>query len=68
MASLNGKFAEVTTCLNSGNIVFSSTIEDKNTLTNRIVKMIKDRFCLDIPVGYILSKVWRNGVFLCKGN
>ena len=49
-------FTEVTTCLNSGNIVFSSTIEDKNTLTNRIVIMIKDRFRLDIPVFVILQK------------
>lgn len=49
-------FTEVTTYLNSGNIVFSSAIEDKNTLTNRIAIMIKDRFRLDIPVFVILQK------------
>lgn len=49
-------FTEVTTYLNSGNIVFSSTIEDKNTLTNRIAIMIKDTFRLDIPVFVILQK------------
>ncbi|MDD3140287.1 MAG: DUF1697 domain-containing protein [Lachnospiraceae bacterium] len=49
-------FTEVTTYLNSGNIVFSSAIEDKNALTNRIAIMIKDRFCLDIAVFVILQK------------
>lgn len=49
-------FAEVTTYLNSGNVVFSSAIEDKNTLTNKIAFMIKDRFRLDIPVFVILRE------------
>ena len=49
-------FTEVTTYLNSGNVVFSSAIEDKNTLTNRIALMIKDRFHLDIPVCVILRE------------
>ena len=49
-------FTEVTTYLNSGNVVFSNAIEDKNTLTNKIAFMIKDRFRLDIPVFVILRE------------
>lgn len=49
-------FAEVTSYLNSGNVVFSSDIEDKNTLTNKIEMMIKDKFCLDIPIFVILRE------------
>lgn len=61
MADLKKRFAEldfseVKTYLNSGNVVFSSDIEDKNMLTNKIAKMIKDKFCLDIPVYVILQE------------
>ena len=43
-------FAEVTTYLNSGNVIFSSDVDDKSVLSNKIRAMIKDRFDLDIPV------------------
>ncbi|MDD3361624.1 MAG: DUF1697 domain-containing protein [Hespellia sp.] len=61
MAELKKGFAEldfagVTSYLNSGNVVFSSDIEDKNTLTNKIAIMIKDKFCLDIPVFVVLRE------------
>ena len=48
-------FAEVTTYLNSGNIIFSSAIEDENILSNKIAFMIKERFRLDIPVFIMLQ-------------
>ncbi len=48
-------YTEVKTCLNSGNVVFSSDEADKIKLARRIEKMIGNRFCLDIPV-FIISK------------
>lgn len=42
-------YAEVTTCLNSGNVIFSSA-EEERALSNEITSMIKERFDLDIPV------------------
>ncbi len=42
--------AEITTYLNSGNVIFSSMIDDKNVLSNQIMQMIKDNFDLEIPV------------------
>ena len=48
-------FVEVNTHLNSGNVVFSSHEADKENLRNRLERMIKDRFNLDIPV-FVLSK------------
>lgn len=49
-------FAEVTTHLNSGNVIFSSAVDDIATLTVTIESMIKDRFSLDIPVFVILQE------------
>lgn len=49
-------FAEVATYLNSGNVIFSSAIEDKNALSKEIKLMIKDRFDLDIPIFIILQE------------
>jgi len=49
-------FAEVSTYLNSGNVIFSSAIDDKNVLSNKIELMIKDRFDLDIPVFIVLQE------------
>lgn len=43
-------FEKVTTYFNSGNVIFSSHIDDKNILSNKIRLMIKNRFDLDIPV------------------
>ena len=55
MAELKGAFAElgfteVTAYHNSGNVIFSSAMDDKNVLSNKIKLMIRDRFDLDIPV------------------
>lgn len=48
-------YAEVVTYLNSGNVVFSSTTDDTNLLTNQIHSMIKEKFDLEIPVLIILQ-------------
>lgn len=49
-------FDEVITHLNSGNVIFSSAIDDKNTLSNKIMIMIKDKFDLNIPVFIVLQE------------
>ncbi len=49
-------FAEVITYLNSGNVIFSSVIADKNNLSNKIMLMIKDKFDLEIPVFIVLQE------------
>ena len=43
-------FENVITYLNSGNVIFTSNIQDENTITNTIHKMIEEKFKLDIPV------------------
>lgn len=48
--------AEVTTYLNSGNVVFSSAADDENIFANKIKSMIKERFHLDIPIFIILQE------------
>lgn len=49
-------FAEVVTCLNSGNIAFSSVIDDKISLSDKINSMIKSKFDLAIPVLVVLQE------------
>lgn len=49
-------FSEIKTHLNSGNVVFSSVIDDKNILSGKIKSMIKDRLDLDIPVFIVLQE------------
>ncbi|WP_312061082.1 DUF1697 domain-containing protein [Anaerotignum sp.] len=49
-------FAQVTTYLNSGNVIFSSVIDNKNNLSNKIMFMIKDKFDLAIPVFIVLQE------------
>lgn len=49
-------FAEITTYLNSGNVVFSCATDDKNVIANKIELMIKDSFGLNIPVFIILQE------------
>lgn len=49
-------FAEIVSYLNSGNVIFSSAIEDKDVLSNKVQLMIKDRFHLEIPVFIILQE------------
>ena len=41
---------EVKTCLNSGNVIFSSAEADVTALTDRVERMIQREFGLDIPV------------------
>lgn len=49
-------FAEVATYLNSGNVIFSSDIDDRDVLSHKIKLLIKERFDLDIPVFIIYQK------------
>lgn len=43
-------FEQVKTYLNSGNVVFSCTIEEERAISDKIHLMIRDVFSLDIPV------------------
>lgn len=43
-------FGNVRTCLNSGNVVLESDIDDKAVVQNEISTIIKKSFGLDIPV------------------
>ncbi|MBP1040947.1 DUF1697 domain-containing protein [Vagococcus sp. BWB3-3] len=49
------EFSEVLTHLNSGNVIFSSSIDDKQQLAGQIEALIKDNFALDIPVHILLQ-------------
>ena len=49
-------FIDVSTCLNSGNIIFSSEESNEMVLADKIRNMIKERFELDIPV-FIISQI-----------
>lgn len=53
-------FAEVNTYLNSGNVIFSSDIDDENILSDEIASMIKDRFQLDIPIFIVLQETLKD--------
>lgn len=57
-------FFDVLTYINSGNIIFSSNIEDISNIQSNIKLMIKDKFNLDIPVFIItienLAKILEN--------
>ena len=47
--------AEVKTCLNSGNVIFSRDKNDEEDFPGRLETMINERFNLDIPV-FVISK------------
>ncbi|MBP1561525.1 MAG: DUF1697 domain-containing protein [Oscillospiraceae bacterium] len=49
-------FADVYTYLNSGNVVFGSEVHDEKFLADKIRSMIKEKFCLDIPVYVLLQE------------
>lgn len=49
-------YTDVLTYLNSGNIIFTSALNDKNVLSNTIMLMIKEKFALDISVLVISQK------------
>lgn len=60
MAGLKAGFeelgsAEVKTCLNSGNVIFSRDGNGEEDFPGRLETMINERFNLDIPV-FVLSK------------
>lgn len=48
-------YKEVITYLNSGNVIFSSDINDKDKISDDIYKMIESKFNLKIPVFVIRS-------------
>lgn len=52
----NLNYEEVKTYLNSGNVIFSSNEADTIKISSRIEEMIKNQFCLDIPVFVILKE------------
>lgn len=47
--------AEVKTCLNSGNVIFSCDGNDEDNFPGQLETMINERFNLDIPV-FVISK------------
>lgn len=49
-------FSDVTTYINSGNIIFSSDIQDKNELIRKCEAIIAEKFALHIPVTVITAK------------
>lgn len=49
-------YSDIVTYLNSGNVIFSCSADDKGVLSNKINIMIKDRFNLDIPVFIVWQK------------
>ena len=46
----NNKYQNVTTYLNSGNVILESSIDNKETIMKDINKIINDKFNLEIPV------------------
>lgn len=49
-------YADVKTYLNSGNVIFSSVEESIANITERIEKMIKNKFQIDIPTFTLLQE------------
>ena len=49
-------FLDVITYINSGNIIFSSNIQDKNELIQKCESIILDKFMLNIPITIISAK------------
>jgi uncharacterized protein (DUF1697 family) len=49
-------FFEVITYINSGNVIFSSNIQDKGELIRKCESAIADKFILSIPVAVISAK------------
>ena len=47
-------YENVTTYLNSGNVIFTSNIDKEEIIINSIHKMIKGKFSIDIPV-YVMN-------------
>ena len=53
-------YKEVVTYLNSGNVIFSSNINDKVKISNDIYKMLENKFNFKIPVFVIKSDELNN--------
>lgn len=53
-------FLDVTTYINSGNVIFSSNLQDKNELIRKSEAAIADKFALDIPVTIVSAKELSN--------
>ena len=51
----NNKYQNVFTYLNSGNIIFTSDIDNKESIIKDINKIIKNKFNLEIPVFVMTS-------------
>lgn len=49
-------FTDVSTYINSGNVIFSDVLLDKNELIRKCKSLISDKFMLDIPVTIISLK------------
>lgn len=49
-------FFNVVTYINSGNIIFSSGMQDKSELIRKIELVIADKFALNIPVAVVSAK------------
>lgn len=61
MSELKASFIElgytaVSTYLNSGNVIFSSDVDDKDIISTTIESMIKNKFELNIPVFIITQE------------
>ncbi len=56
----NDKYQNVTTYLNSGNVIFESSIDNKETIRKDINKIIYDKFNLEIPVFIITTSELEN--------
>ena len=53
-------YTAVSTYLNSGNVIFSSNMDDRDALSDMIKSMIKNEFGLDIPVFIIAQDELQN--------
>lgn len=56
----NNKYQNITTYLNSGNVIFKSSINNKETIMKDINKIIYDKFYLKIPVFIITTSELEN--------
>ena len=56
----NNKYQNVTTYLNSGNVIFESCIDNKETIMKDINKIIYGKFNLEIPIFIITTSELEN--------
>lgn len=58
-------YQNVITYLNSGNVIFESSVTNKENLANDLSKIIKNNFSLDIPVFVIDENKLENVLNKC---